>query len=121
MKLQGVHHVSLNVANAVEAERFYLDVLGLELLDRPDFGFPGSWLGLPDGRQVHLIEVADWTGPKGQHFAFKVTDLDEVRAELTGKGLKVSEPSVIPGVGRQSFFKDPCGNLLELNEPVHAG
>jgi catechol 2,3-dioxygenase-like lactoylglutathione lyase family enzyme len=120
MELRGVHHVSLNVADHAVAERFYTEVMGLEPIPRPDFGFPGSWLTMKDGRQLHLIQVEDWTAPKGQHFAFQVADLDAVRAELAGKGVKVSEPFEIPGVGRQSFLKDPCGNLLELNEPCSA-
>ena len=118
MDLLGVHHVSLNVADAATAERFYVDVLGLELLPRPDFGFPGSWLGLADGRQVHLIQVDDWEAPKGQHFAFHVRDLDGVRGQLEDKGIKVSQVSEIMGVGRQCFFRDPCGNSIELNEPL---
>jgi glyoxylase I family protein len=118
MELLGVHHISINVADHEAAERFYVDVLGFSRLPRPDFGFAGSWLGMPDGRQVHLIEVADWVAPKGQHFAFHVADLDGVRDELLGRGIKVSEVNELTGVGRQCFFKDPCGNLLELNEPV---
>lgn len=118
MELLGVHHISINVARNEEAEPFYLDVLGLKKLPRPDFGFPGSWLELADGRQVHLIQVEDWTAPKGQHFALHVADLDAVKAELEGRGVKVSKVSEIDGVGRQCFFKDPCGNGIELNEPL---
>ena len=118
MELLGVHHISLNVADAAEAERFYLDVLGLAKLPRPDFGFPGSWLGLPDGRQVHLIQTDDWVAPKGQHFALHVADLDAVRDELMANGVKVSKVSDIAHVGRQCFFKDPAGNSIELNEPI---
>jgi catechol 2,3-dioxygenase-like lactoylglutathione lyase family enzyme len=121
MELRGVHHISLNVADANAAERFYVDVLGLEPLPRPDFGFAGAWLACPDGRQVHLIQVDDWVAPKGQHFAFAVADIDGVRAELVGKGVKVSDAVAIPGAGRQCFFKDPAGNVIELNEPVTAG
>jgi catechol 2,3-dioxygenase-like lactoylglutathione lyase family enzyme len=118
MQLRGVHHVSLNVSDAEKAERFYVDVLGLEKLHRPDLGFPGSWLACADGRQVHLLQVDGWTAPKGQHFAFAVNDLDAARQDLQAKGVKVSEPNGIPGTGRQSFFKDPSGNLIEINEPV---
>ncbi|MDH4145666.1 MAG: VOC family protein [Acidimicrobiia bacterium] len=117
-ELCGVHHVSLNVADTEATTRFYVDVLGLKQIDRPDFGFPGAWLAMADGRQVHLIEVDQWVAPKGQHFAFHVQDLDGTRADLQAKGVKVSEPSEIVGVGRQAFFKDPAGNLLELNEPI---
>jgi len=118
MELRGVHHISLNVADAESATRFYIDVLGLEPLERPDFGFPGAWLACADGRQVHLIQVDDWVAPKGQHFAFAVEDIERVRGELEGKGVKVSATSVIPGTGRQCFFKDPAGNMIELNEPA---
>lgn len=115
-----MHHVSLNVSDAAEAERFYVEVLGLEKLPRPDFGFPGAWLGLADGRQVHLIQVDGWTAPKGQHFALGVGDLDRTRDELVAQGIRVSEPAEIPGAGRQCFFRDPAGNMIELNQPLEA-
>jgi predicted enzyme related to lactoylglutathione lyase len=31
--------------------------------------------------------------------------------------VKVSKPMTIPGAGRQAFFRDPSGNLVELNQP----
>ena len=110
-----MHHVSLNVADVQEAERFYIDVLGLKKLPRPDFGFPGTWLACADGRQVHLLGVDGHQAPKGQHFAFHVTDIDDACTELQDQGIKVADISEIPGGGRQTFFKDPSGNLIELN------
>ena len=118
MELHGVHHISLNVADVESTERFFIDVLGLQKLDRPDFGFPGAWLLCQDGRQVHLIEEQNWVAPKGPHFAFAVRDIDAVRGELMDKGVKVSKISEIPGTGRQCFFKDPSGNSIELNQPM---
>lgn len=115
--ISGVHHVSLNVRNAAESLRFYVDVLGFtERDDRPDFPFAGSWLQVGD-QQVHLLEVADFVPPKGQHFALQVTDLDAVRVELIGRGVEVSEPSRIGDICVQCFFTDPTGNLIELNQP----
>ncbi|MFN0088801.1 MAG: VOC family protein [Acidimicrobiales bacterium] len=117
MKLSGVHHIALNVDDVEKTTNFYVDVLGLEKVDRPDFGFPGSWLRLADGRQIHLVKAEDHKAPRGQHFALHVADLDEARQELTDQGFKVSEPMMIPGIGtRQAFLKDPSGNLIELNE-----
>jgi glyoxylase I family protein len=114
--LGGVHHVSLNVTDAEEAGAFYEDVLGLTRIERPDFGFPGVWLDA-GGVQVHLLEVPDHRAPDGQHFAFRVDDVDAVHARLTERGVKASAPSAFPGAGRQSFFRDPSGNLIELNQP----
>ena len=117
MKLDtGVHHVSLNVDDLDACMHFYVDVLGLEVLPRPDFGFPGAWLGA-GAQQIHLMEMADHEAPQGQHFAFRVRDLDEATRELRDAGIEVSKAFEIPGVGRQAFLHDPAGNMIELNEP----
>ena len=116
MKLAGVHHVSLNVDNAEKAARFYIDVLGLEELPRPDLGFPGFWLRTGN-QEIHLIEVKDHRVPGGEHFAFQVEDVDATVRELESLGVKVSRPMQVPGAGRQAFLRVPAGNLLELNLP----
>lgn len=116
MKLDGVHHVSLNVRDVDEAGKFYLEVLGLEKLPRPDFGFDGLWLR-SGGQEIHLMKVDEHEAPQGQHFAFKVKSLDEAIAELEGQGIKVSPPNELPGGARQAFLRDPSGNIVELNQP----
>lgn len=114
----GVHHVSLNVVDAATSIRFYVDVLGMALRDdRPDFSFDGAWLQAGD-QQIHLLEVADFTPPKGQHFALRVDDLNAARSHLVAHDIEVSEPSELPGTCVQCFFKDPTGNLIELNQPL---
>jgi catechol 2,3-dioxygenase-like lactoylglutathione lyase family enzyme len=115
MNLRGVHHVSLNVADVETAGRFYTDVLGLEVLPRPDFGFPGMWLRAGD-QEIHLIRVEDHAAPEGQHFAFRVDDLEDALAQLAEHGVRTRGPIDLPG-GRQAFLKDPSGNLIELNQP----
>jgi catechol 2,3-dioxygenase-like lactoylglutathione lyase family enzyme len=123
MEISGVHHVSLNVVDVPEARRFYVDVLGLVELPRPDFAFPGAWLGLSDGRQVHLIGIPENCTPApGQHFALEAPDLDAAVAELREQGIDVRGPKQIPGSGRQCFLADPSGNEIELNEtPLTTG
>ena len=116
MIVRGVHHVSINVDNVAKAAPFYTDVLGMRKLERPDFGFPGLWLEC-GGQQIHLIEVHDHVAPDGQHFALRVDDIDATLRELRAKGVTVSDAIDIPGAGRQAFFKDPAGNLIELNQP----
>jgi catechol 2,3-dioxygenase-like lactoylglutathione lyase family enzyme len=119
MKLAGVHHVSLNVDDAEKTGRFYIEVLGLEVLPRPDFPFKGYWLR-SGAQEIHLIEVKDHRVPGGEHFAFGVEDIDATCRELEAHGVKVSKPMDIPGAGRQAFLRDPAGNLLELNQPRRA-
>jgi glyoxylase I family protein len=116
MEFRGVHHVSINVDDVDKAGHFYLDVLGMEKLPRPDFGFPGMWLDC-GGQQVHLIQVENHAAPKGQHFALGVEDIEATQRNLRAKGVKVSDIIDIPGAGRQAFFYDPAGNMIELNQP----
>ncbi len=119
MELGPVHHVSINCADVDAAVPFYTDILGMKQLDRPDFGFNGRWLQTPGGGEVHLIEVENWVPPKGQHWAFKVADIDATVAELRDAGVKVKDPVALPGTAaRQTFFFDPAGNMIELNQPA---
>ncbi|MFK7916878.1 MAG: VOC family protein [Ilumatobacter sp.] len=116
----GVHHVSLNVTDAPSAIRFYVDVLGMvQRDDRPDFGagFDGAWLQAGE-QQVHILEVPDFVPPKGQHFALRVADIDAARAHLLDHGVEVSESRKQADICWQSFFRDPTGNLIELNQPM---
>ena len=114
----GVHHVSLNVVDAAAAIRFYVEILGMtQRDDRPVFPFEGAWLQSGD-QQIHLLEVADFVPPKGQHFALRVADMDAARAHLVARDVEVSEVTEQPGICLQCFFRDPTGNLIELNQPV---
>ncbi|MGF1597200.1 MAG: VOC family protein [Acidimicrobiales bacterium] len=115
MELRGVHHVSINVSDLPATQSFYTDVLGLDVLPRPELGVDGVWLGCPDGREIHLI-VQDVPDNAGQHYAFEVDNVDGVTERLAGVGHKVSKASEIAGVCRQVFCKDPSGNLVEFNE-----
>ena len=119
MELGPVHHVSINVDDVGAAAPFYTDVLGMAVLPRPDFAFNGRWLRTPGGGEVHLIEVEGWVPPAGQHWAFKVHDIDAAVAELRERGVEVADPRPLPGTpARQTFFFDPAGNMIELNQPA---
>lgn len=115
MQPLGVHHVSINVADAAESVAFYTEVLGLTArVDRPDFAIGGAWLDV-GAQQVHLIE-APVPDNRGQHFAIRVADLDATIAELRDRGVAVGDPSPV-GTARQAFLEDPSGNVVELHEP----
>jgi catechol 2,3-dioxygenase-like lactoylglutathione lyase family enzyme len=113
--ISDLHHVSINVDDLAAAEYFYVDILGLERLPRPDFGIGGLWLGAGE-RQVHLIELPAVPDDLGQHFAFRVSDLDATIAHLKAHGIATDDVFESP-VGRQVALHDPCGNRVELNQP----
>ena len=115
MIVSDLHHVSINVTDVDRALGFYVGVLGLEVLPRPDFPFPGAWLGVGATRQVHLI-AASVPQDDGQHFAFAVDDLDAAVATIRDAGVRVTDPRPVGDTpARQAFLHDPDGNRLELN------
>ncbi len=118
MDIAGVHHVSLNVTDVEATKDFYVDVLGFTVDPRPDFSFPGYWLGMADRRQVHLIGGATVPENHGQHFALHVLDLDAVVDELRSRDIEVSDPKTLPTGARQAFAEDPSGNMVEFQQPV---
>ena len=117
MLFTGIHHVSINVSDTETALRFYRDVLGMTVLDRPDFGFGGAWLDAGGGRQVHLIEG---TVPpdQGQHIAFEVDDIAATVSALRALGVVVPESRAVRDRPiRQTFVADPDGNRIEFTQP----
>ena len=118
--LGGIHHVSINVSDVEAATSFYVETLGLERLPRPDFKVAGTWLRSANGVEIHLIEVADWVAPKGQHYAFSVPDLDATIANMRARGVEIGDPREIPGTSaRQAFTFDPAGNMVEFNQAAN--
>ena len=117
MQISKVHHISLNVADIHVATAFYVEVMGLSLLPRPDLGFPGTWLAMGE-QQLHLMEKPKASPDQGQHFAFAVDNIVAKRDYLIGRGVEVTPIRQVSDICLQCFFLDPAGNRLELNQPL---
>jgi glyoxylase I family protein len=119
--VEGLHHVSLLVADTGRALGFYRDLLGLEPDPaRPDLGFPGAWLGI-GGQQIHLLELPNPDplegrpahGGRDRHVAMTVPDLDRLTERLDAAGI----PYTLSRSGRRALFcRDPDANAVELIE-----
>lgn len=116
-----LHHVSLLVADTGRALAFWRDLVGLAPLPRPDLGYPGAWLDLGGGQQLHLIELPSPDPAVGRpahvgrdrHLALWVDDLDAWETRLAGAGVACTRSRS----GRRALFcRDPDGNGLELIE-----
>ncbi len=116
----GLHHVSVLVTDTACALRFYRDVLGLQVIERPDLGFPGAWLAL-GAQQLHLMELPNQDATQGRvehagrdrHFAVQVAVLAPFEARLQAAGVAFTRSRS----GRTSIFcRDPDGNGVELME-----
>jgi len=118
-------HASISVGDIDTAVAFYADLIGFERIERPDFGFPGAWFRV-GSLAVHLTTGGDMRGPGASlrpndpHFAVAVTgDLDRFLDRLRQAGVEVFELMNSPAALRQTFVKDPWGNVIEfcVNHP----
>ena len=123
----GTHHVAVICSDYVRSKRFYVEVLGLEVVSEVYREARRSHkldLKLPDGTQVELFSFPDPpprpSYPEAcglRHLAFAVADLGAVVAHLLSHGVAVEPVRVDEYTGRRfTFFADPDGLPLDLYE-----
>jgi len=131
MPITELNHFLLVAKDLEKTKKFYQKVLGLEVADRPDFGFPGYWLKAGDGICVHLAsqepnKTRDMfllkkhpKGTKGSgsvdHIAFLAKDADEVRERIKKAKVEMHFRSFPDAKLFQIFLKDPDDVTIELN------
>ncbi|MGH8688233.1 MAG: VOC family protein [Burkholderiales bacterium] len=131
MPITELNHYLLVAKNLEKTKKFYQDVLGLKVADRPDFGFPGYWLEANGDICVHLAsqapsEIRDRfllkKHPKGlkgsgsvDHIAFLAKQPDEVRQRIQKHKVTMHFRSFPDAKLFQIFLKDPDDVTIELN------
>lgn len=113
-------HASFLIANLGRSLAFYTDILGLEVDPaRPDLGYPGAWLTLAEGQQLHLLQLPNPDpvagrpahGGRDRHVALAVNSISALADRLAASGV----PYSLSKSGRQALFcRDPDGNALEF-------
>lgn len=113
--IRGIYEVAIRVKDLARAEKFYREVLELEVGIRDE---RRNWLFLRAGGRAGMIvlqeDKGDWPA---QHFAFTIdeADIERAAAMLREKGISVSDPVVHQWMHATSlYFDDPDGNALEL-------
>jgi len=122
IKLAGIGHVLLRVADEEASKRFYCDVLGFEVAEQdPEHG--GVFMTLGDG--FHAIDLTQ--APEGAaqpehgqrglvHIAFKVASYPALRdayTHLLDRGVTILR-ALDHICQRSVYFTDPDGNGLEI-------
>jgi catechol 2,3-dioxygenase-like lactoylglutathione lyase family enzyme len=131
MPITELNHYLLVAKDLERTRNFYQKVLGLELAERPDFGFPGYWLKTGDDICVHLAsqepnETRDMfllkKHPRGtagsgsvDHIAFLAKDPREVRERIQRNNVEMHFRSFPDAKLFQIFLKDPDDVTIELN------
>jgi catechol 2,3-dioxygenase-like lactoylglutathione lyase family enzyme len=106
-------HVCVPPERLEEAKDFYTNVMGLELIDRPDhlFSSAGYWFNIGNV-QLH-IGVEPALPQSIRHTALEVIDVHAAQSHLEKHGVEIVEEPIIPGRKRFAFI-DPFGNRMEL-------
>lgn len=128
---QTLAQIALVVREYDEAIRFYVDVLGFELLEDTVLSETKRWVrvrprggegcGLLLARAVGETQesrIGNQTG--GRVFLFLHTDdLDRDYARLTAHGVQIVRQPSIEDFGKVLVFADLYGNLWDLIQPLN--
>ena len=133
MLINSLDHCAIRTTKLQETRDFFVDILGLEDGERPDFPFPGAWLYTDSTAVIHLIGV-DPDDPSGlqryvggeistealqgsgafDHIAFRANDPSVLTERLKQTDYEYRERQV-PNMNLfQIFVEDPNGITIEL-------
>ena len=131
MPLTELNHYFVRANDLERTKDFYVEVLGLDIMPRPDFPFPGYWLGINGKIQVHMgpagipnQEMYYLGTPKNaateysgvvDHIAFLASDPEEFVQRFKKLGMSYRPRSFPESELFQLFVKDPNGITIELN------
>lgn len=115
----GLHHVALYAKNFSECEHFYVNLLGMQMMWRPD----GDNLYLTSGNDNLALHraPADFSPAQHQrldHIGFFLTerqDVDHWHDYLTANNVKIMAAPKDHRDGTRSFYcADPDGNVVQM-------
>jgi catechol 2,3-dioxygenase-like lactoylglutathione lyase family enzyme len=128
IETKGVLHFTISVSDVDRSERFYCDILGLELVQKSSLGMVFLKAGQDHVILCHSKTPIDPNPGMGilVHHAFRVDPdgYEKAVAELRAHGVDILfEEDRHGGVfqGRQAYFHDPDRNVIEINALRHIG
>ncbi len=114
----GLHHLALNVVDLEACERFYVELLGMEVEWRPD---PDNLYLTGGNDNLALHRVGREHAARGQrldHLGFILRcpeDVDAWHAHLAAHGVKMRSLPRTHRDGARSFYcEDPDGNVVQM-------
>ena len=123
IRVKSLDHVTIVVKNLAATRKFYVEALGMEEVQRPNFAFSGQWFQAGP-TLIHTILEFEGSGragsaacanSRGHHFAFLVEDCHAAAQRIAELGIAfVSPPKKRPDGATQLFVNDPDGHLVEL-------
>lgn len=126
LKIDGVTHWSIPVNDLAEAEAFYRDVLGLEYGGRlGDSGMACVRAGdheiLLTERKDKIRRTPDQDNRLHHSFTMQPDEWEKGVKILADQGVEILELTYREQgffTGRELYFLDPSGNVLEIRDPT---
>jgi glyoxylase I family protein len=129
------HHLNLASPDVARTAAFYRDLLGLKPVELPRdqdaYGAKIESMQDEGGYQYHFIPPdPDFARQRGLpvnplaggHLAFRVDDIEAVRARLDAAGVPYADMGVWAIKGwHQVFCADPDGRVIEFHQVVEKG
>lgn len=132
VRVTGLDHVVLRVADLERSTAFYRDVLGCEVEKwQPELGLLQMRAG---SALIDLVTLDGRIGREGgvgparegrnlDHFCLRLASFDEaaLRAHLAAHGIAVGQTAErygAEGYGPSVYIQDPDGNTVELKAPT---
>ena len=101
-------------------KRFYVETLGLEIETEGESATWSSRCGQVTLDVFDPSSIGQPFAPSPAGLALRVADVDAARAELEAKGVVFDGDTIVTGVCKQAWFKDPDGNALMLHRRFDA-
>ena len=119
MDVERVDFVSFLTQDIARARRFYKETLGLEIESEGehDMEFKAGQVTLDI---FDPSSIGQPFAPSPAGLALRVDDVDTARTELEAKGVEFDGETIVTGVCKQAWFKDPDGNALMLHRRFDA-
>ena len=90
IKVNRINHVVSVVADTARSLEFYSGFLGIKQIPSQVDNPAITWLQLPSGIMLHLVESQDGPAqPPNLHHAFEVEDLDAATAAVEDRGIPI--------------------------------
>ncbi len=129
LPMKSFNHIAREVLSLDKSYKFYVDILGFDVIPRPPFDSEGYWLN-GYGLNLHLISTTvpkermklkstrihhfSSALPRVDHMAFITDDLTVIRETLDKEKVYYKADTPAEGIS-QIFFFDPDGNVIEVS------
>ena len=115
-----LNHILILSSDMEKTNRFWTEVIGLELGDRPPFPFPGTWLYSEGKPMIHV--VPDSSNEYGRsaidHIAIEGDDYNVLIEALKRNDLQYTGRDVPLTDQHQIFINAPDGLKVEILFPI---